>query len=136
MISILLHLFLYLPFGVQEFRRRTTDPHNLICSFQDGQATIRFVDHSLVRVLCPRDLSHGTRVLLGQLDLQTINRPITSGTNTAILQAHSHHTSPHSRSVTALLNKKLSRIAEGCLPESFYELEGSMHKLSNLCRFM
>ena len=76
---------------------------NMIHSFQDGQATIHFVDHSLVRVPCHRDLSRGTRVLPGPLGLQTVNRPTTNGTNTAILLVHNPLTSHLSRYVTALL---------------------------------
>jgi len=76
---------------------------NMIYSFQDGQATTHFVDHSLVRVLCHRDLSHGTRVLPGPLDLPTVNRPTTNGTNTGILLVHNPRTNHLSRFVTALL---------------------------------
>jgi hypothetical protein len=75
----------------------------MIHSFQDGRATIHFVDHSLVRVLCRRDLSHGTRVLPGLPGLRTVNRPTTNGTNTAILLVHSPLTSHLNRFVTALL---------------------------------
>jgi hypothetical protein len=77
----------------------------MIHSFQDGQATIHFVDHSLVRVLCHRDLNHGTRVLPGPLDLPTVNRPTTNGTNTATLLVHNPLTSHLSRYVTALVMK-------------------------------
>lgn len=76
---------------------------DMIHAFQDGQATIHFVDHSLVRVLCHKDLSHGTRVLPGPLDLPTVNRPTTNGTNTAILLVHNPHTNHLSRFVITLL---------------------------------
>jgi hypothetical protein len=79
--------------------------------FMGGQATIHFVDHSLVRVLCHRDLSHGTRVLPGPLDLPTVNRPTTNGTNTAILLVHNPLTS------------HLSSLSSGCQTCHHLELD-------------